>query len=112
MAKERPSDIATELALYRATEFIEDGKKTIIKCSRCEAELVEIWIIRPKAKISTTITAECPHCGDKSFGVQIEGQYCIGNIESGKTVMIDTPTKTTNLGDRLVQTIVVKTEKG
>ena len=70
-------------------------------------------MLRPNAPLTTLIVVECPFCGGKSNEDKIEGQYCLGNLESKEVVMTDTPTtvKTTEDG-KLLQTVRVKTEKG
>jgi len=101
------------LAEHRDEEFIEDGSKVIIKCSNCEEALVEIWVVRPNAQMLSKIVAECPHCGDKSFLEEISGQFCVGKVESGRTLLIDTPTTyDTSESGMLIQNITIKTEKG
>ena len=105
--------LARELANHRAEEFIEDGDKEFISCSSCRRQLVEIWMVRPDAPLTTEMVVECPFCGDKSFKKTIKGQYCLGHLESREVLMVATPTKveTTDEG-ALLQKILVKTEKG
>lgn len=92
--------------------LIEDGRTINIKCSSCKIELVDVWVIRPGAPITTEITALCPHCGDKSFTHTINGQYCLGHVESGITKMTETKTDTVFVNDdSCFQKILVKTSK-
>ncbi len=113
MAKTRTNYLARELADHRASEFIEDGAKEFIVCSACGKQLIEIWMVRPKAPLTTYITVDCPFCGDKSFKKTIRGQYCLGHLESRTVVMVDTPTKVeTTPEGALLQKVHVKTEKG
>jgi DNA-directed RNA polymerase subunit RPC12/RpoP len=112
MGQEEKNNLLRELAEHRATEFVDEGHKLIVKCSRCAAELVEIWVVRPDAPVQSEIIAECPHCGDQSFMKKVRGQYCIGQIESGKTIMIDTPTEMDTVDGQLLQKVRIKTAKG
>ena len=102
-----------ELAEHRSAEFVEDGEKRIITCSNCKEELVEIWFIRPDTPLKTHITVDCPLCGDKSFKQTIDGQYCVGQLESGKVLMTSMPTKVETTPEGiLLQIVRIKTEKG
>lgn len=113
MENQRTNHSARELADHRASEFVEDGPKEFIKCSACRADLIEIWIIRPNAPITTKMTVDCPFCGDASFQKVIKGQYCIGHLESRTVVMLATPTKVdTDDNGNMLQIIHVKTKKG
>ena len=113
MGREETHNKLRGLAEHRTEEFVENGKKVIIKCSNCDEELVEIWIVRPNAEITSNIVAECPHCNDKSFMQTIDGQFCIGKVESGRTLLVNIPTTyDTSESGMLVQNILIKTEKG
>jgi len=69
-------------------------------------------MVRPKAPLVTELIVTCPFCGDRSFKKTIHGQYCLGNLESKKVVMVDTPTETITTPDgRLLQKVLVKTTK-
>jgi len=69
--------------------------------------------MRPDAPITTELVVECPFCGDKSFKQTIEGQYCLGHLESRAVIMVDTPTEVDVTDDnKLLQKVTVKTEKG
>jgi len=111
MAGQGTNHLTRELADFRAAEFIEDGTKTIIACSACGKDLVEIWMVRPDAPLKTELVVSCPYCGDKSFQQNIKGQYCLGNLESREVIMVETPTKVTTAEDgSLLQKVTVQTE--
>lgn len=111
MERKRTNNFTRKLALSRAESFVEDGAETTIKCSNCGTSLITVWVIRPDAPMSSSITVECPHCGDKSFRFDVRGQYCIGSVEG--TEMVDAPTKTeVNDKGRLIQTVTIQCEKG
>ena len=112
MGQQEKNHLLRELAEHRATEFVDEGSKLIIKCSKCAAELVEIWVVRPDAPVRSEIIADCPHCGDQSFMKKVRGQYCIGQIESGKTVMTNTPTEFETVDGQLLQKVRINTVKG
>ncbi len=113
MARQTTNHLTRELAHYRSAELIEDGVKSIISCSSCGEELIEIWVVRPNAPLKTSLVVECPLCNDQSFTKEIKGQYCLGQIESKKVIMTDTPTKVnTDDSGQLLQEVRVKTTKG
>jgi DNA-directed RNA polymerase subunit RPC12/RpoP len=100
------------LSVYREENLIEDGKHKIITCENCGKELVDIWIVRKDAPVSSDISIECPHCNTTSIVSKLLGQYCVGQIESGCTKMIDFETRVLNETDIVYQEILIKTEKG
>lgn len=100
------------LGEYRAFEFVEDGGKNIITCSKCRAELVEVWMMRKGAPLKSEITVKCAHCGDKSYVYKVDGQFSLGQVESGQTIMVDADTDTKMDGGTLTQIMTVHTEKG
>jgi ribosomal protein L37E len=104
MAQKRFDNSVREFAKQRESN-IQDGKHNNISCSACGESLVEIWVIRPEAEVTTDIIVECPFCGDASFPVRITGQYCIGYAEGSKARM----TNMTIDGDTL-QKVRVHTE--
>jgi len=71
-----PEDIK-RIRELKSTPMV-DGEHIIIKCSRCNKPLVDIWVNRPNAPAISKIVAQCPHCGDKSFAVRVSGLYQIG----------------------------------
>lgn len=115
MEKEQSRDyIFTQSAEHRAhrvTEKVHGGEKIIVKCSACGEPLVEIWILRPNANVHTTLKAKCGMCDDYSFEQEVDGQYCLGNIEEGRVSMIDLPTNVEVIDGRIVQDVLVITEK-
>jgi len=63
---------------------LEDGEKTVLKCSACAEPLVEIWVTKPWQSVAFKYKAMCPHCGDHSFVKEISGGVHVGSV--GKTV--------------------------
>lgn len=113
MERSKQNNITGKLNEYKEAELATDGETIIVKCSSCKIELAEIWMIRPSAPITSDIVAECPHCGDKSFKINVSGQYCLGHVESGKTLIVDTPTDFEKLENGVIkQNVLIKTRKG
>ncbi len=86
-------------------EIDEDGPKTVripeeyityfdpsvekhVKCSNCLAPLFSVIEKSQSTKI-TKLTCLCPHCGDKSFTVQINGEFFFGNTDYSVSGEID-----------------------
>jgi hypothetical protein len=68
--------------------------------------------MRPDAPLTTDMVVDCPFCGDKSFKKTFQGQYCLGQLESGEVLMTDTPTTVEKTPeDTMLQTVHVKTTK-
>ena len=112
MDGQRKDYFPRELAEHREFEFIEDGEKKKIECSACGCSLIEIWIVRPNAPLTTEMIVDCPLCGDKSFKKVIKGQYCIGHLENSDVIMVDTPTEIDeDANGNMLQKIHVKTRK-
>ncbi len=66
---------------------LRDGGHTIIKCSNCGKELVDVFITKPDAidpltgkKFVTKLIAKCCYCGDSSFITEVEGRFHLGGI--------------------------------
>ena len=81
---------------------LEDGGHVILKCSNCDAPLINLWITTPNLETEMPVQADCPHCGDHSFKQTINGGFHIGSTDY--TVHIDSET----LDDR----VLFKTHKG
>jgi len=64
---------------------IEDGKHIFLECSACRKPLVDIWLTHPDMKTITTLSANCPFCGDKSYPKEISGVF---HIAAGNGVYI------------------------
>ena len=91
--------------------YVYDGGDIFVKCSECGAPLAELWITRPEMKIRSEVTADCPHCGDKSFIVELEGKFHLGQTDF--TAIVDQELNMDRDDDgMLVQKIHLKTEKG
>lgn len=57
---------------------IKDYGHTYIKCSNCDAPLVDIWVVDKDFPVTWKLKANCPHCGDHSFLYEIKGRYYYG----------------------------------
>jgi hypothetical protein len=69
--------------------------------------------VRPDAPLVTELVVDCPFCGDKSFTETINGQYCLGHLESGTVQLTDMSTDIESTDDnKLLQRIHAKTCKG
>ena len=87
---------------------VQDGNKTIIKCSACNKDLIEIWVVRP-IKMVSDIVVNCPFCGDKSFKTKIDGQFCLGHLDD--TVIVDAQPENMDVLDEVFQQTVSVTIK-
>lgn len=61
------------------------NEHVIIKCSGCDKELVDCWIINDNPNSNSVLIVHCWKCGDKSFQKIIQGNYYLGSI--GDTCM-------------------------
>lgn len=59
---------------------LQDGGHVILRCSACDAQLVDIWIQMPQTKQEWRGRATCPYCGDKSFIHEWVGGFAAGGI--------------------------------
>lgn len=59
---------------------LKDGGHIIMRCSCCDAQLVDIWIQMPDAPQHWKARATCPYCGDKSYVVEWDGGFAQGGI--------------------------------
>lgn len=50
-----------------------DKDKVVIKCSNCNAALVNILADTTNADVETPFVAECCFCGDKSYQQSVKG---------------------------------------
>lgn len=57
---------------------LKDGGCQSIRCSACDAPLLQVWITRPQEEVVWTIQAICGHCGDHSFNKEIKGGFHLG----------------------------------
>lgn len=90
--------------------FMIDGGTTTIKCSNCGQALASIWVMRPNLDIQSKIIAECCFCGDKSFTVEIKGQFATGHVDG--VVMIENILEDITEKDGIIyQEVLIKTEK-
>lgn len=59
---------------------LEDGGHVYIRCSNCEAFLMDLWRTMPRAgeddkPMKWKLRASCPWCGDKSYVTEVEGVF-------------------------------------
>lgn len=59
---------------------IKNGGHTIIICSSCQKDLVDIWHTHPNDDFDWVLKAKCCYCGDLSFDYNIKGRFHIGAI--------------------------------
>lgn len=92
----------TEAEAPEQLQGLKDGGHTIIECSACGAPLVDIWVTRPDEDYDWSLEANCPHCGDHSFVVEVHGGFHQGHTDYTTVVSFDTNG----------ETIVFETKKG
>lgn len=94
-------------------DYVSDAGHSIIKCSKCGTELVEIWHTKPYVQITTAVTVVCGLCGDKSFTKNISGGFHVGVVEGGKVRLVSTtPGTVTQDGNMIKTELSIVTEKG
>jgi hypothetical protein len=99
----------TDLGKEARTGSLVDTEPIIIVCSNCGAKLATVKVTRPKAKIKSYIVAECCHCDDRSFKLEILGSFLIGGTDT--TSIRDYPMETSSDSEYFIQDITVKTKK-
>lgn len=86
---------------------LQDGGALVIECSGCGTPLLEVWVIRPNAQITSNVIVRCP-CGDKSFSKKIQGQYCVCMLEGSNVRIVNTDTDTVQNNDgSILQDVVI-----
>jgi hypothetical protein len=73
--------LKSNIQIVKKDENLIDGKHHTFRCRRCDAPLIEIWVVRPNDPISNQIIVECAHCGGRSNPQTIEGMFTIEPIE-------------------------------
>lgn len=53
----------------------------VLKCSACGVDLVEIILVDPEIPVTFKYRADCPHCYDHSFPLELTGRIIIGHTE-------------------------------
>lgn len=89
--------------------FMDDARHHVIECSACGRELCDIWVYRPTIKLRSTIVAKCGHCGDKSFKVDVRGQFSVGHTEESSISDMQTD-GLVNSGDAISQNVTIETQ--
>jgi DNA-directed RNA polymerase subunit RPC12/RpoP len=51
---------------YKPAGLVEHSH-TILKCSACGAELLDVMVTEPQFDVTFRYKADCPYCGDHSF---------------------------------------------
>jgi len=100
---------------------LKDGGHHHIRCSNCNAPLVDVWITRPDEDVVWSLQFNCVHCEDHSFIQTVKGGFHIGpGIEPNpaypddleKAIMYTLPeiksARTTDKNAILIETIKVK----
>jgi hypothetical protein len=64
-----------------ANETLEDGKHNLVKCGECKAPLADLWLTKPNAPVHSRVIVLCPHCGDESFAINVQGIFQLGVTE-------------------------------
>lgn len=91
----------------------------IIRCSSCNAPLASVRQFNPLNQrqvipVKQKIIANCCHCGDKSWPLEIEGKIGVGNTEYSvasavpSEVVIDDTTCGFNIMDIVINTERIK----
>lgn len=64
-----------------AHEFkgLEDHETHLLRCSACGEALLEVKVVKPKTPVTLQYQADCPHCGDHSFPLELKGEVLIGH---------------------------------
>lgn len=69
----------------RELRGLEDGGHVIVRCSNCNAALLDVWKTMPNAVNKRTgqpfhwqLRANCPFCEDRSFVVEVDGIFHVG----------------------------------
>ena len=59
---------------------LKDAGHIILRCSACDAQLVDIWVQLPNSGQKWKARATCPYCFDKSYVSEFEGGFAQGGI--------------------------------
>jgi hypothetical protein len=49
-----------------------------LHCSRCGAPLLDVMVVKPEFNVTLEYRADCPHCGNHSYPVEVTGGIAIG----------------------------------
>ena len=67
-------------AVPREPIGLQDGGHVILRCSACNAQLLDVWIQMPQTGQKWRGRALCPYCGDKSYIQEWSGGFAPGGI--------------------------------
>lgn len=70
--------LTVEKSVAKEAVGLKDGGHVYVRCSNCEAILMDLWKTLPKngeKEIKWKVRANCPFCGDKSFVHDVEGVF-------------------------------------
>lgn len=105
-------NLLKELAARCNEDYVSDAGHSIIKCSKCQTELIEIWHTKPYVQMITAITVVCGICGDKSFTKNVSGGFHMGCVENSTVQLVETkPGPITEDGTMLKQELIITTAK-
>jgi hypothetical protein len=85
-----------------------DAGHTILKCSACGNDLVDVWLVKENLPIKSFIRAECAYCGDHSFAVEVHGKFLAGHV-SGLTMTDSIMEDFREENGTIIQKVLIKT---
>jgi hypothetical protein len=79
-----------------------DGEHIIVRCSKCNKSLCDLWMTQPNLDVYTKLTATCDYCGDKSYEKSVKGKFHLGitedsAISDAKYEFIDGPAESSGI---------------
>lgn len=60
---------------------LADHGNHLLECSACGAPLLNVLLVDPEVDVTFKYRADCPHCGDHSFPLELTGQVYIGSSD-------------------------------
>jgi len=78
-----------DLSTHQFQGLVEHSH-TILKCSSCRRQLIDVCVVKPDEPFTWHIKAECPFCGDASFASEIKGGFLLGWCEQVRMVDVVT----------------------
>lgn len=79
----RPVLTMTERTAEREPRFtgITEHSHTLLTCSACGEDLLDIMVTEPNIDVTTKVRATCPFCSDRSLPELIRGGFCVGRTD-------------------------------